>query len=141
MREGQLVDITRRGVLDFDEASERVFILKKLTSKYVENVERRMTQLESLSQSQLELIHKLEDEINTYIHEWHRKVRQLGGEPKGLWLVDFDSGFGYYCWKYPEAKLKFWHTYNDGFEGRKKITFEEEINIEQECQNIVFLNS
>ncbi|MCB9025648.1 MAG: DUF2203 family protein [Bdellovibrionaceae bacterium] len=130
MSDGQLVDITRRGVLSFDEAYERVLILKRLTGRYVDSVERRMTQLESLLQNQMELIHIIENEINILIHEWHRKVRNLGGIPKGLWLVDFDAGFGQYCWKHPEPELAYWHTYNEGFESRKKITFENEIEID-----------
>ena len=39
-------------------------------------------------------------------------------EIKGLWLVDFDSGAGYYCWKYPEPSLDYFHGYEEGFAGR-----------------------
>jgi hypothetical protein len=121
----QVVDLSRRGVLSLGEACERVLVLKSLTGKYVELVEGKMSRLESLPATQIELICSLENEINKYIHEWHSKVRKLAGIPKGLWLVDFDSGFGYYCWKYPEPKLEFWHDYNLGFESRKRIVFEK----------------
>ncbi|MBI3607499.1 MAG: DUF2203 family protein [Nitrospirae bacterium] len=46
---------------------------------------------------------------------------QLGCEVKGLWLVDFDNGEGYYCWKYPEDELEYFHEYTSGFSGRTKI--------------------
>ncbi len=140
MTDNHVVDLSRRGVLSYDEACERVLVLKCLTVRYAEIVERKMAQLESLPQNQLELIQQVEEEINKYIHEWHCKVRKLGGTPKGLWLVDFDSGFGYYCWKYPEGKLEFWNSYNEGFENRKKITLESELRPVLTSENIVSIS-
>jgi hypothetical protein len=40
---------------------------------------------------------------------------------KGLWLVDFDSGSGCYCWQWPEQRLEFYHGYDEGFAGRARI--------------------
>ena len=61
---------------------------------------------------------ELEDERESVVQDWIREVRSLGVEIKGLWLVDFDSGAGYYCWKYPEAGLDHFHGYEEGFGGR-----------------------
>ncbi len=61
---------------------------------------------------------ELEDERESVVQDWIRQVRSLGLEIKGLWLVDFDSGAGYYCWKYPEAGLDHFHGYEEGFNGR-----------------------
>ena len=58
------------------------------------------------------------DERESVVREWARSVIALGVEIKGLWLVDFDSGGGYYCWKYPEPALEFFHGYDEGFAGR-----------------------
>ena len=55
------------------------------------------------------------------VAEWARTIMELGLEVKGLWLVDFDNGSGYYCWRYPEAGLQFYHSYEDGFGGRMRI--------------------
>ena len=52
------------------------------------------------------------------VEEWARQIVALGAEIKGLWLVDFDSGAGYYCWKYPEPSLGHFHGYEEGFSGR-----------------------
>jgi hypothetical protein len=38
-----------------------------------------------------------------------------------LWLVDWDSGDGYYCWRFPEQAIGFFHTYEEGFGGRLPI--------------------
>lgn len=60
-------------------------------------------------------------ELQDVLREWAEKVVELGVEVKGLWLVDFDSGSGYYCWRYPEPALEFFHTYEEGFSGRVAI--------------------
>jgi regulator of sirC expression with transglutaminase-like and TPR domain len=64
----------------------------------------------------------LEDERESIVREWMREIRALGVEIKGLWLVDFDSGAGYYCWKYPEPALNHFHGYEEGFSGRLPLT-------------------
>ncbi len=59
-----------------------------------------------------------EEERQGIVRTWVREVSTLGAEIKGLWLVDFDSGAGYYCWKYPEPALEYFHGYEEGFAGR-----------------------
>jgi regulator of sirC expression with transglutaminase-like and TPR domain len=60
----------------------------------------------------------LEDERRAIVEGWVSELESLGCEIKGLWLVDFDSGGGYYCWKYPEPALDHFHGYEEGFSGR-----------------------
>ncbi len=52
---------------------------------------------------------------------WAESLMAIGLEVKGLWLVDFDNGSGYYCWKYPEEALQYFHGYEEGFGGRVKL--------------------
>jgi hypothetical protein len=59
-----------------------------------------------------------EDDRQEIVRGWIERLSALGVEIKGLWLVDFDSGAGYYCWKYPELSLDFFHGYEEGFAGR-----------------------
>ena len=59
-----------------------------------------------------------EEARHEVVEEWANQVIALGLEIKGLWLVDFDSGAGYYCWKYPEPALGHFHGYEEGFSGR-----------------------
>ncbi|HYO75993.1 MAG TPA: DUF2203 family protein [Thermoanaerobaculia bacterium] len=64
------------------------------------------------------------DDPNDYqriVSEWAEAVMARGIEVKGLWLIDFDSGAGYYCWKYPEPALEHFHGYDEGFGGRVKL--------------------
>lgn len=64
---------------------------------------------------------EIEADINKVVDRWQQKVTKLGATPKGLWLADFDNGEGYYCWKFPETEISYWHGYNDGFSGRTAI--------------------
>lgn len=63
----------------------------------------------------------LEAEAARILHEWAASVLALGAEVKGPWLVDFDSGGGYYCWTWPEETIDFFHGYEDGFAGRVRL--------------------
>jgi hypothetical protein len=53
--------------------------------------------------------------------EWARDIERLGIEVKGPWLIDFDSGGGYYCWKWPETSLEYFHGYDEGFSSRVRL--------------------
>jgi hypothetical protein len=64
---------------------------------------------------------ELEEEMNGVVRRWATQIEELQLEAKGLWLVDFDNGEGYYCWQYPEDAITHFHGYDDGFAGRMKI--------------------
>ena len=36
-------------------------------------------------------------------------MSHLGCEPRGIWLVDFDSGDGWFSWRYGDEDLSFFH--------------------------------
>lgn len=56
------------------------------------------------------------------IKRWVRKLERLGVVVKGLWLVDFDTGDGYLCWKYPELRIAYYHGHDEGFAGRRPLS-------------------
>jgi len=57
-------------------------------------------------------------EAQEVLARWAESIIRMGIEVKGLWLVDFDNGSGYYCWHWPEESLQFFHGYEEGFGGR-----------------------
>jgi len=59
--------------------------------------------------------------IQALVERWAKEMEALGAEVKGVWLVDFDNGSGYYCWRWPEERLEYFHGYDDGFAGRSRI--------------------
>lgn len=56
--------------------------------------------------------------VESILAGWREEIEGLGIEVKGPWLVDFDSGAGYYCWRWPEESLEYFHGYEEGFSGR-----------------------
>ena len=64
---------------------------------------------------------QLDAQVAKVTSDWARAMEALGLEVKGLWLVDFDNGSGYYCWRWPETELAYFHGYEEGFAGRVRI--------------------
>jgi hypothetical protein len=64
---------------------------------------------------------RVDTQIQAVIERWAREMEALGAEVKGVWLVDFDTGSGYYCWCWPETALDHFHGYEEGFAGRTRI--------------------
>ncbi len=121
MDDRDMITISRGGVFSLEQARSVLPVIRRITQEFSVKVEAMMARLESVSLTQTETITRLEAEVNDLIKAWHEKIKKLGAKPKGLWLVDFDSGDGYFCWKYPETDLEFWHSYDDGFTGRVPI--------------------
>jgi len=64
---------------------------------------------------------ELEGPRRQVVERWTREIEALGCEVKGLWLVDWDAGDGYFCWRHPEPALAHYHGYEEGFAGRVPI--------------------
>jgi hypothetical protein len=64
---------------------------------------------------------ELAEHYQRIVGDWAAAIMSLGIEVKGLWLIDFDNGGGYYCWRYPETSLQYFHGYDEGFRGRVKL--------------------
>jgi hypothetical protein len=64
---------------------------------------------------------EVEARLRGAVSRWIREMEALGVTVKGLWLVDFDSGSGCYCWRWPEEKLEFYHGRDEGYDNRVRI--------------------
>ena len=104
-----------------EEASRLVPIIRRICQEYSAVVDRLVQRLGDLNPRDREQIAEIEATIDERIQSWNVKIRKLGAIPKGLWIVDFDSGNGYFCWKYPEPTILYWHGYSDGFSNRISI--------------------
>lgn len=97
----------------------------KLLPEVQRRTESAVAELDVLLQEQEEESSELDVELTSgyqkIVSEWAESVLSLGIEVKGLWLIDFDSGSGYYCWRYPEPSLQYFHEYEEGFSGRIEL--------------------
>ena len=100
-------------VFTYDEAARLLPRVRRLT-------EEAHAAVESLSEGGTPS-DAVQEQIEAIISRWAAEVLALGIDVKGLWLIDFDNGSGYYCWKLPEEGLQYYHTYEEGFRGRTRI--------------------
>ncbi len=111
-------------MFSLSECRELLPKIYKITEKYYNKIESFRTSLMN-SKNPLET-RKLEGLINKTIHKWAETLIQNGVKVAGLWNVDFDSGDGiYYCWKFPENDILFFHSYESGLKGRRPISLLE----------------
>lgn len=116
-----IIEINRRSVFSLDEARELLPVVFRITKSYSLKVEALVERLDTIGGSNEALSSTIETQVNALIQEWQGKVQKLGALPKGLWIADFDSGDGYFCWKYPERGIEYWHKYTDGYSKRVRV--------------------
>ena len=92
--------------------------LRERTERAAQAVE---TLLGDRGEEALEEDPALRERVERVVSGWVREMEALGADVKGVWLVDFDNGSGYYCWKWPERELAHYHSYEEGFAGRTRI--------------------
>jgi len=111
---------TEKRTFTFDEARRLLPEVKERTRLAVERIEALETTVDDEDDAD-EAKEKLEVAARAVLAEWAAEILELGVEVKGPWLVDFDSGGGYYCWKWPEEALDYFHSYDEGFSGRVRL--------------------
>jgi hypothetical protein len=109
-----------RRVFTFEEAARLLPVVRERTREAVERVAAVKVPLEEADDLEARR-EKLERAAAEILKDWVEAIEGLGIEVKGPWLVDFDSGAGYYCWKWPEGALEYFHTYEEGFAGRVRL--------------------
>ncbi len=102
------------------EAQQLLGQVRAMTEEAVKEADRLSATIQEMIESdpaRAGIVEQLEGVVSA----WTADMRALGVDVQGLWLVDFDNGDGYYCWKYPEATILHYHGYEEGFAGRMKI--------------------
>jgi hypothetical protein len=110
---------TRR-LFTLTEARQLLPSVQEMTADAVDQAEVLADAIEEIDEDDPERT-ILGAELKLIVEDWAASIREMGLEAKGLWLVDFDNGDGYYCWQHPEASLSHYHGYEEGFAGRMKI--------------------
>jgi hypothetical protein len=103
-----------------DEANALLPTVKRLTADAVHDTESIAARMRRAGPGSEQYV-RLDESLNERITQWASDIEALGVHVKGLWLVDFDNGDGYYCWQHPEPAVSHYHGYDDGFAGRMKI--------------------
>jgi len=102
-------------------AREIAVEVRRITAAAVGEVEALEARRDELAAGDDAARAALEGALVRAVAGWVRAMEALGVEVKGRWLVDFDNGRGYYCWRWPEEQLEYFHGYDEGFAGRVRI--------------------
>ena len=118
----QLYTINTQRTFSEDEAQALLPIVYRITKHHSEIVKALIDQVDTRQKNLSNDSWKTEQEINFHIEAWKSKMQKLGLLSRGLWIGDFPTeNDGYYCWKFPEKKIGFWHSKSDGFSKRISI--------------------
>ena len=107
-------------IFTYEQALDTFPAVRDVTKRAVQEVQGLYNRVQSRDELERRR-EELDSSAATIIETWTDQITALGCEVKGLWLVDWDCGDGYYCWRYPEESIGFFHTYEDGFQGRVPI--------------------
>lgn len=113
-----VIEINRKKVFSLQDARQLLPLVFRMTEESSREVKALLNRVEAFADKAHPSVVSIESQINAVIERWQQKMQKLGVEPKGLWMADFDNGEGYYCWKYPEVEINYWHGYQDGYSGR-----------------------
>jgi hypothetical protein len=116
-----LISINSKKSFSLNEAKQLLPLIYRITEVSQLEVKRISNQLDAIKEVNSERASAFERQINDEVSKWQEKVQKLGAVAKGLWLVDFDNGDGYFCWKFPESDIRFWHGYQDGYSSRVEL--------------------
>lgn len=107
---GDLIPIHTRRIFTEGDAVSLLPIIRRITEHTAEEVDALQEQLRFVPHD--EPLHKrLYAQVEATVRRWAIKVSKLGCEPRGIWLVDFDAGEGWYTWRLGDEGLTFFHSH------------------------------
>ncbi len=111
-----------------DEAERMLPLVRSIVRGMMEDHAERQALLDRLDPG--EEVGRVRPEIDALtdrLVEGARELERLGAEFKGveLGLVDFptlrDGQLAYLCWQYGEDRIRFWHSVETGYTGRRLL--------------------
>ncbi|MCB0404211.1 MAG: DUF2203 domain-containing protein [Bdellovibrionales bacterium] len=116
---GEVIAIHQKRFFTLNDARQILPVIRRITRKAHDEVRCLGAQINAVEDASRKK--DLEEAVYRVFKSWHQKITRLGCEAKGMWLVDFDSGQGFYCWRFPESGINHFHGYDEGYRGRVEI--------------------
>ncbi len=116
----QIGSLEEPRIFTLEEANELFPLVRRITHDAYKTLRPIKRRLENMLATDPRMV-VVEKEYEAVVKRWVRKMERLGLVVQGLWLVDFDTGEGYLCWKYPELRIGHFHDYTSGFSSRRPL--------------------
>lgn len=113
----QIVACDDPRVFTLAEAQALFPLVRRITQAAYQELEPVRRALEAMVPTN-SMIQDVERQYEAVVKRWVGKMERLGLVVKGLWLIDFDTGDGYLCWKFPELRIGYYHSYHEGYAAR-----------------------
>ncbi|MFH0799320.1 MAG: DUF2203 family protein [Pseudomonadota bacterium] len=110
---GDVIPIHSRRIFSIEEAEAILPIVRRITDRAAADAGELQEQLRFVPADE-PLSKRLHMELDAVVRRWSVKVAQLGCEPRGIWLVDFDAGEGWFSWRIGDDRLNFFHPHEAG---------------------------
>ncbi|WP_298136370.1 DUF2203 family protein [Acidiferrobacter sp.] len=107
-------------VFTLAEAEALLPLVRRITQVAYQELEPVRRLLSTLSPGSA-AFYEAEEGYEGIVKRWVAKMERLGLVVKGLWLVNFDTGDGYLCWRFPELRLAYYHNYSEDFATRRPL--------------------
>jgi hypothetical protein len=108
---GDIIPIHSRRIFSADEAQQLLPVVRRITEKVAREVADLQEQIRFVPQGEA-LYQRLSARMELSVRRWSIKITQLGCEPRGTWLVDFNSGEGWFTWRLGDDGLAFFHSHD-----------------------------
>lgn len=108
---GEVIPIHSRRTFTKDEAESLLPVVRRITDSASSEVQDLQEQLRFVPHGE-PLYDRTYAKVELAIRRWAVKISKLGCEPRGIWLVDFDAGEGWYTWRLGDEHLVFFHSHD-----------------------------
>ena len=107
---GNVVPIHSRRTFTKEEAEGLLPVVRRITEQVSGEVSELQEQIRYVPHTE-PLYQRLYSQIELAVRRWAIKISKLGCEPRGIWLVDFDAGKGWFTWRLGDSGLAFFHSH------------------------------
>ncbi|MFH1830913.1 MAG: DUF2203 family protein [Pseudomonadota bacterium] len=107
---GEVIPIHSRRIFTQEEALDLLPIVRRITETVAADVSELQEQIRFVPYGE-PLYKRLYSQIEQRVRRWAIKISKLGCEPRGIWLVDFDAGTGWFTWRLGDEGLAFFHSH------------------------------
>ena len=107
---GEVIPIHSRRTFSKEEAESLLPVIKRITEQVAGEIRDLQEQIRYVPHTE-PLYQRLYSKIELSVRRWAIKISKLGCEPRGVWLVDFDAGDGWFTWRLGDEGLAFFHSH------------------------------